>query len=253
VKVLRLGNSNDRALDLPEHLRSWRIAEGVLAEATGEPVETVIREIWPTSDLPDLIDGWIRRYEPDLVILKQNSYWTSAESVPLRLERLFGRAGKALGKAGTDAVERPIGQTRGFRLARRVLLKTIGGDSFFEPEQVLAVMEQCLRRIVAHEELVVVVQGSAGRAPGMTGRGGRERRLRRRTIMHEGMSRICAGLRVTYFGTDKTMSEAETNRLRGADGTHRGVEGQRADGLTQGRHMAEAWLAAHGRTAAKPG
>jgi len=245
VKVLRLGNSNDRALDLPEHLRSWRIAEAALAEAAGEPVETVIREIWPSDGLPDLIDGWIRRYQPDLVFLKQNSYWTNTESVPLRLERRFGRPGKALGEAGTGMADRPIGQTRALRFVRRALLRTIGGDTFFETDYVLALMEQCLRRIVAHEELVVVVQGSAGRARSMTGRGGRERHQRRRVIMHEGMSRICADLRVTYFGTATTMSESETKQLLGADGTHRGVEGQRVDGFAQGRHMAEAWLAAH--------
>ncbi len=248
--MLRLANSNDRALDLPEHQRSWKIAEMALSEAIGEPVETVVREIWPSDQLPDLIETWIQRYEPDLVFFKVNAYWTGYESVPLRIERRLGRFGKRLGKVGKDVADRPVGHTRAFKLGRLVLLRTVGGHTKFTTDYVLKLMEACLRRIIAHEEIVVTVEGSSGRTSGAYGWGGLERRRRGQERMYAGMQRMCREMRIAFDGSGTVMAEREQAHMRGADSLHRGVEGQREQGLNQGAQMARAWLAAHGASGA---
>ncbi|MBK6663378.1 MAG: hypothetical protein IPG47_11790 [Thermoflexaceae bacterium] len=250
MKVLRLANSNDRALDLPEHQRSWKIAEMALSEAIGEPVETVVREIWPSDQLPDLIETWIQRYEPDLVFFKVNAYWTGYESVPLRIERRLGRFGKRLGKVGKDVADRPVGDAGAFKLGRLVLLRTVGGDTYFTTDYVLKLMEACLRRIIAHEEIVVTVEGSSGRTSGAYGWGGLERRRRGQERMYAGMQRMCREMRIAFDGSGTVMAEREQAHMRGADSLHRGVEGQREQGLNQGAQMARAWLAAHGASGA---
>ena len=91
MRVLRLGNSEDRSPGIADSDRAWYIAGIVLAEACGESVETVVRPISPTRELPDLLDKWLDEYQPDLVLLKVTWYWYSYESVPRRIERLFGR------------------------------------------------------------------------------------------------------------------------------------------------------------------
>lgn len=252
MKVLRLANSNDRALDLPDPQRAWRIAEAALSEAIGEPVETVVREIWPSDELPRLIEGWIERYQPDIIFFKPNMYCTSYESVPLRLERRLGRLGTRVGKAGKDAADRPVGNTRAFKLGRLLLLRTIGGDTYFELDYVMALVEQCLRRIVAHEEIVVLVEGSSGRRSSATGWGGERCRDARQSRMHRALHEMCGRMRIAYCGTGEAMASADRARFPAEDGLHRGVEGQRDAGLIQGARMAEAWRAAHGSVTREP-
>lgn len=245
MKVLRLGQSDQRIGGVPEHARTWYVAGEVLARATGEPVETVLREIWPEPSLPDLVDRWIERYQPDLVFMKTNDYWVCTQSVPLRLQRKFGRPGKSAGALGKRMADAPrIAHTRLFKAGRLAMLRTIGGDRYFEPEDVVATLEACLRRIVAHEAVVPVVSGSVGMLHPPYGWGGERQAIARRTAVHEGMARVCAQLHVAYTGRAGVISKDEYAGLIGGDGLHRNEAGQRAAGQAEGEQMVRAWLAA---------
>ena len=60
MKVLRLGNSNDTTASVPEELKSPAVANAILAAASGEPVELVTRMMWPSEQIPGLVEKWLR-------------------------------------------------------------------------------------------------------------------------------------------------------------------------------------------------
>lgn len=248
INLLRLGSSNDVFPGVPEHLRAGAIAGSVLATAAGEAVETVERVIWPDPELPDLIDRWLDRYRADVVSLKVNTFWFAHASVPLKLERHFGSFGKAAGSAGRRAAGVPwVARGRFFRLANRLALRTIGGETYFTPEDVLARMEACMRRILAREHVVLVVRGTDG------GREHRELPRRalavyeeRRRAVHLGMAALCRDLSVPYIARETRRDKADFQLRLGADGFHQGVEGQRLGGIEEGEVLAAAWKAARG-------
>lgn len=245
MKVLRLGQSDQRIPGVPDSSRTWFVAQEVLAAAIGEPVETVLREIWPQPSLPDLVDRWIERYQPDLVFMKTTDYWVCTQSVPLRLQRRFGKVGRKAGDLGKRAADVPrIAHTRLFHAGRLVLLRTIGGDRYFEPADVVATLEACLRRIVAHETVVPVVSGTVGMLHPPYGWGGEKAAIERRTAVHEGMARVCGQLHIAYTGRGGVIPKDEYAGLVGGDGLHRNEAGQQAAGAAEGRQMVRAWLAA---------
>ena len=164
VRVLRLANSDDVVGDVPPALRSAAISERVLAEAVGEPVETVRRTVWPSDDLPDLVERWIGRYEPDLVSLTVASFWVAFASVPLRLQRRLPVIGPPLASfAFRAAGNERLAHNAAFRAVRRTMLRCIGGDYHFEPEYVVPLMEECFRRVLRSEDVGLAVRGP--RAP----------------------------------------------------------------------------------------
>ncbi|MBK9611492.1 hypothetical protein [Candidatus Amarobacter glycogenicus] len=105
MKLLRLGNSDDIDPSVPDDQKNWYVAGKVLEEAIGEPVETVVKAIWPGEELPRKVSEWIDEYRPDMVFLKVTWVWYGYESVPRRIERIFGRVGKPVARAGVEGGE----------------------------------------------------------------------------------------------------------------------------------------------------
>ncbi len=141
-------------------MRTSRKTARLLEAATGETVEIIPRVIWPSAQLPDIIDGWMERYSPDIVLFQINGFWYLYASVPLLFERKLGRVGKQISRAGLRAGRTPwIVKTRVFHFGRRVALRTIGGAHYFTPAEVCEIVEACLRRIVRHEGAGLIVQG----------------------------------------------------------------------------------------------
>lgn len=70
MRILRLSTSDDLRPELPESGRIHRLVEQAFAAETGEPVETLIRVIWPTPGLADVIDRWLESYDPDVVFFR---------------------------------------------------------------------------------------------------------------------------------------------------------------------------------------
>ena len=118
--MLRLGSSNDVFPELPEEDLAPAVCARILEAALGETVETSVRATWPTEDFAERVRGWIARHEPDVVILRVAPYWYTYESVPLRVERWFGRAGAPIAKAGVRTAASPrIAYNRPFQALRR--------------------------------------------------------------------------------------------------------------------------------------
>jgi hypothetical protein len=85
---------------VPGAERAHRIADELFTELTGEPVEPVLKLFWPEPGLPDIVDRWIARYQPDVVFMRTSMVWCAYESVPLRIERRLGRLGRPLARFG---------------------------------------------------------------------------------------------------------------------------------------------------------
>jgi hypothetical protein len=179
MRILRLSTSDDLRPEVPETDRIHRLVEHAFAAETGQPVETMIRVIWPTPALPDAIDRWLQSYDPDVVFFRVSSYWFTYESVPLRLERSrLGRPARALARAGFASADAPrLAYTPLYRGTRNVLRRVVGSAVNFTPDEVIETVEACLRRIARHERAVVVVRGIdrrdgrlqwSRRAPGRT-------------------------------------------------------------------------------------
>lgn len=248
IRILRLGTSNDFALDLEPGSRAHEIAERMLAEASGEEVETIVRRIWPTEQLPDLVSKWMDEYEPDLVFLRVNSVWYNWESIPLRLQRRFGRMGRSLGEATERAVKRRwIRQSPIYRQLLKLGLLTIGYDLHYTTDEVLKRMDECLRRIVAHEHAGVLVRGTIGKKeknPKLPRRIAQEHDLRR-TIVDDGMREICARLHVTYLSQAVRDPARMAPGLRGSDGIHPNEKGHRLTGQEDGAAIVAEWRRLH--------
>ena len=110
MKLLFLGNSND----IPRHKGNPTRASAVataLEAATGQPVELVIKPIWPDELLPGRIERWMRDEHPDLVFFSVPGFWFLYESVPVRLKRRWGAPGRWLARLGFAAADRHLAAT----------------------------------------------------------------------------------------------------------------------------------------------
>ncbi len=221
MKILRLGNSYESDPNIPPESNKTAVADRLIAEATGQPVETTARTIWPDPGLPDLIEKWIDRYEPDLVFLVVSSYWFTHVSLPLAIERRFGRVGKPIARAGDRLVHKPwLARNRAFNAARNATRGAIGGETHFTPEQVVQSMESCVRRIVAHEEVALAVRGPriafATEGSAKAKRIGEERRGR----VDRHMAEFCRQLHVEYIEYDTGVTPDAARQEFQADMVH---------------------------------
>ncbi|MBI5946841.1 MAG: SGNH/GDSL hydrolase family protein [Chloroflexi bacterium] len=240
MRILRLTNSSDLLPSVPEHLRSTRIAESVVAELTGEPVDTAVRVFWPTEELPDIVERWIDRFEPDVLFIRAAAFCCSYESVPLRLERKLGPLGKPIARAAVKASASRVGHAGAFHAVRRLAVRTIGGDFNFEPEEATAIIEAVFRRALSHESLVPVMRGP-GMARDSTGTpAGLLRAQRRNAALSAELAKMCQSLHILYAPVEDTFDAS----LLAEDQFHSNEAGQRRQGEMEGRAIARAWIAA---------
>ena len=202
VRVLLLGSSDDTGQWFQGGKKKHEIAQDRLEAELGEPVEFIVKGIWPTPDLPGIVAGWVEKYEPDVVYLNTGSYWFLYRSVPLRMKRLLGRVGgESVGDAGFRfADSKRWAHNAVFRSIRRVLQETIGGDTHFTTQEVIDRMTECTRIAVRREGAVVVVKGPHGKARYASN----PRRFRRdeaeRLKLHVALEELCDQLHITYDG-----------------------------------------------------
>ncbi len=243
MRILRLGSSNDRQDDVPAEFLSFKVVESALAAASSEPVDTVLRGIWPSAELPGLIDGWMERYQPDLVYFRVNPFWYSYESTPLRLRRKLGPVGGAVSRVGLRAGQSPrLARRRLFRIGRDLALRTIGGDAHFTPDQVLETAEACVSRILRHEGVGLVVVGMLGRRLVINdSETGERRRQARRLDVHQRLQELCAARHVRYLGWVEAEAPDTAGPDFAADRLHRNTQGQQAIGAIEAEAMLAAW------------
>ena len=103
MRILRLTDSNDLRPEIPEQVRGAAIADREFERITGARPETILKPIWPEPGLPAIVARWLERHEPDLVLLRCPTFWVSFESVPLKIERHWGRLGALPARLGYRA------------------------------------------------------------------------------------------------------------------------------------------------------
>ena len=236
---------------MPEEQRGYRIAERMLAEAVGEPVETIARGAWPDASFPERFERWIDEHEPELVFLKVNWYWYGYESLPLRFERLFGKPGKALGRAGLRAGKNPrFASSRSLQAGRRALTRLVGGGAtHFTPEQIVDCIDACIRRGAAHENLTLVVRGPSmsggwGYAP-MTSKATWRRHDARREYIARHLKAACDRHHVFYLSQETKLTKEELKGRLTPAWFRSSPTGHTYMGRDEGEAMIAAWRQAH--------
>ena len=218
-RILWLSNSEDVSPDVPEDKRSWRLAAGLVEAAIGDEIEIVPRVIWPDPRLPEIVDGWMDRYEPDLVLFKVNAYWYLYKSVPLRIRRRFKRIGRPIASGGERAAAIPwFTKTRAFHWSRSALLKTVGGDTQFPPEHVAALTEECVKRILRDEGRRVIVNTTLDHWTSNP---------KPQAQVHRRLKAFCESVHCGYLGADIENDPPPPNLYSGGDRLHTNEEGHR--------------------------
>jgi hypothetical protein len=245
IRVLRLADSLDRVGDIAPEARSAAIAERALAEASGRPVETVARAIWPDPRLPELVTQWLDRYKPDIVTMTVASYPVAYPSVPLKLQRRAGWPGELIGGLGLKAAGQAwLSQTSVFKALRRTAVANVGGAYYFEPEAVVQLMDDCFRRILRLETVALGVRGP--RRLLRSGTPGSEESEARRAVLREGIAELCRQLHVPFRPFEPAPDSAFWPELQATDGVHSGPQGHAIAGAVEAEVLVSAWKQACG-------
>ncbi len=241
MKILRLGVSHDFRDDIPYEQRQFVLAERILEEATGLDWETLPKAIWPTDEIPALVERWVEREKPDMVVLCLAGYWVSFGSTAVRLERRVPVVGRRLARTSRSVAtaefakqHATLDHLRGFASA------LIGVDYNFEPADLLRRFDAVLRQLVRNEELVVAVRG-----PGRTPQWLTKRQTRvswaRANAWHDGIQKICEQLHVEFLPYEYLPAEQQFSDRIPGDPAHYTVDGTRRHGEREGEMMVRAW------------
>lgn len=246
MQVLRLGNSYEFDANIAPEANKTSISDRFLTEATGETVETTARVIWPQPELPELVERWLDRYQPDLVLLVVSSYWFTSVSLPLGLERRFGRIGRIAGRAGERLVrnERLV-KNPGFRVLRKGVRASLGGVTHFEPEEVNERMEACIRRIVAREDVALAVRGPRLAHVSDDSERAKKAAEARRLIVHRRMAELCRQLHIEYLGYEAGLSAFDAPEQFQGDLVHVAADVHAEQGRLEAEAMLAAWSRVH--------
>ena len=218
------------------------LAAAHFTATTGEPVEREARVAWPNDSLPGLLDRWVERFDPEMVVFVVNVFWFAFESVPLKLERRFGRLARPFTNAGRSVAAKPWpGETRGFRLVRKVALRTIGGATYFTSDEVLRVTEECIKVVLARESTALVIRGPWSVLGEDGGQDGLRAAEKRRLTVNAGLETLCRRYQVEYVGRAGTLSMDEWKAVSRGDGLHVNAAGHRERGEAEGAAMVRAW------------
>jgi hypothetical protein len=221
VKLLWLGNSNDVQNNLPKERRAPYLTVAKLEEALGLDIDINVRGFWPSERLPGLVEAWMEEFKPDLVFLQIIDYAFTYESVPLKLDRKFGRLSKPAVQAGTAASNISwISSTPVYHIAKRLAKDLIGGSTYFSPEEVLQRVSACVRVILRNEDAALLVRGPHAATDHY---GTAKRRTvgeAKRLVVHSDLQQLCEELHVLYHGLDRPAYEDIDNLSRLGDRLH---------------------------------
>lgn len=241
IRLLRLTHSDDFVEQIPPELRAGAIADRILADASGEEVDSVSKGIWPVPELPDHIARWMGRYEPDMVIIRIAAYWFTYESVPLKLERMLGPWSRRLTSLGNRAAaNRVIGHNAAFKLLQKASLRIIGGATLLTPDETVGVAEACLRPILSREGVGVVLRGPRTPFGGFKSRRALRRSEIKRQCVNRRLAELCSRHHLTFAGFD-SMEELLDPSIRLGDRLHSNLAGQEQVGRMEGGALVREW------------
>jgi len=239
VKILRFGSSNDTVEQFIAGEPREIVIRRELERELGEPVEVVTKRIWPSERFPALLAQWIDEEQPEIVTIPVIGYWFNFESVPLKLQRRFGRLGVALSDTGKRAADTPwLAHNAVFRALRNLAQRTIGGATYFTPEEVVECIAACVRETARREGIGLIIQGPYGgqRLAGAT-RKATAREEARRQRVNAGIREVCARHHVRFIEHRVNRREAGTDFSTIGDGLHMDEAGQRASALEWAGHI----------------
>lgn len=214
LKILWLSSSNDNRANVAQGARRPELMSAMLQEAIARPVTVVTKPIWPSEELPEIIERWMVREEPDIVWFSTAAYWFAYESVPLRLKNRFGRVGEKVSDAGIRAGQDPrFANSATFRKVRKLLQLTIGGDTQLTPEEVVERQTRSARLIARNEQVVLIIEGPRGRQDFFATKHSAARGERKRLFVHEKLRALAMELHAAYCGTEEKLRDliGETN------------------------------------------
>ena len=244
MKILLLGNSQDLGDWFEGGKKRHEIVQERLAREFAEPVEIVVKTFWPNDRMPALLECWIAESAPDMVYINVTAFPFAYESLPLRLKRVLGRVGPAVGDAGLRfADSKRWSHNAVFRKARRYGQATIGGDPHFACEEVIENTSEAIRCALRAEGVVLVVEGPLGRGEPELTRRERERKESRRQVVHRALKSLCADLLVHYIGSDEPL-ERKRQHVSGTtvgDGTHFNAAGHARLAEDLYENLRDAW------------
>jgi hypothetical protein len=181
-----------------------------LARAIGEPVEVTARPVWPTPDLPKVVDRWMAEIQPELVVFPIGSFWFLYESTPVRVERRLGRPGRWVNRASQKlAAKKWLAHNRPFQWLRRRTQRTLGGDSWFAPEEVIATAKEVIRTILRYEGSYLVVFCPSGGDRWAPDEGALARFARKRDLVDRAISAFCAEHHIEYWDEARIAPERD--------------------------------------------
>ncbi len=233
VKILRFGSSNDTVERFVAGEPRDIIIQRELERELGEPVTVVTKRIWPSDRFPGLVSSWIDEERPDVVTIPVIGYWFNFESVPLKLQRRFGRFGETLGNAGQRSAEIPwLAHNAAFRGARQLAQRTLGGATYFTCDEVIKCIGSCVREVAQREGIGLIVQGPYGgqHLSGASRRAIAREEARRQTV-NAGVREVCSRHRVRFIEHRTNRREQGTAFSTIGDALHMDEVGQRASAL----------------------
>jgi hypothetical protein len=248
MRILRLSTSDDILPTVAESERGYRLIEAALGAESHQPVETIVRNIWPTEDLPELIERWLDAAQPEIVTFKVSSFWFSYESVPLRLQRgSLGLPGKLLAQVGDTAGKASwLADTAAFHALRSAARRTVGGAIYFTPDEVIERVTACVRRILQRENVVALVRGPLVAESGGASLRAQRRLEARRRYVDRALAERCAGMHVHYTGCRAAPPISELLPYRGPDRMHLNALGHERVGREEAAAVLTAWRIALG-------
>lgn len=226
MKILLIGNSNDTGAWFGGR-KSHEILHDNLVEQFGEPIEIVVKALWPNERAVSRLSDWLEEYQPDLIHLAVNPFWYSYESVPIRMKRVFGKkVGTTVSNAGLSlARKRRLAHNAVFRTIRRWGQRTVGGDTYFTTAQVVDCISDCVRFCVRNEGIILILRVEDGYKDSTMSARQNARKERRRLEVHSALKPLCDQLHVIYSGggtaVQKTGRDAvNSDSFRVGDGLH---------------------------------
>lgn len=222
MHLLFLGNSNDAGTWFEGGKKRHELVAERLQAEFGEPVEVTVKTLWPSAELPGIVAGWVQKTQPDLIYIDTASFWFLYRSVPLRVQRLLGKAGPKVGQAGFKvANSKRWSHNVLFRKVRGALQLTIGGDSHFTADEVQERISECIRIAVRAENAVVAVKGPHGKFNRARTKRGFLKDEKKRLRVHHAWQTLCDQLHVTYEGRiDPALYETDYRATTVGDGLH---------------------------------
>lgn len=222
MRLLFLGNSNDAGTWFEGGKKRHEIVAERLEAEFGEPFDVTVKTLWPSAELPTIVAGWVEKYRPDLIYIDTASFWFLYRSVPLRVQRLLGKAGPKVGEAGFKvANSKRWSHNALFRKTRGFLQATIGGDTHFTADEVQERISECIRIAVRAENAAVAVKGPHGKLNHARTKRGFLKDEKKRIRVHRAWEALCEQLHVTYEGKlNPALYETDYRKHTVGDGLH---------------------------------